>query len=90
MKLLDYLREHPLYGLLLFALLAIAAELLHWGESLVFVSSALGVIPLAQIIGEATEDLAVHTGPRWGGLINATLGTRRNSSLPSLPFTKGY
>ena len=74
MKLLDYLREHPLYGLLLFALLAIAAELLHWGESLVFVSSALGVIPLAQIIGEATEDLAVHTGPRWGGLINATLG----------------
>ena len=39
-----------------------------------FVFSALGVIPLAGYIGEATESLAAYTGPRLGGLLNATLG----------------
>ncbi len=32
------------------------------------------MIPLADLIGEATEELAVHTGPKIGGLLNATLG----------------
>ncbi len=41
---------------------------------LVFVFAALAVIPLADLIGEATEELAVHTGPKIGGLLNATLG----------------
>ncbi len=69
-----YLRRYPLHGMLLFGLLAVGAALADWGEAWVFLFSALGVIPLAQIIGDATEHLAVHTGPRWGGLINATLG----------------
>ena len=71
---LRFLRHNPLYALLVFAALALPAHWLQWGEQWVFLSSAVGVIPLAQMIGEATEDLAVHTGPRWGGLINATLG----------------
>lgn len=63
-----------LYPLLLFAPIAIIAEFLHWRETLVFATSALGIVPLAGILGEATEDLAVYAGPRTGGLINATLG----------------
>jgi Ca2+:H+ antiporter len=63
-----------LYILLIFVPLAIAAELLHASPVAVFVLSALGVIPLAGLIGEATEELAAHTGPRLGGLLNATLG----------------
>jgi Ca2+:H+ antiporter len=31
-------------------------------------------VPLAWILGKATEELAAHTGPRVGGLLNATLG----------------
>jgi Ca2+:H+ antiporter len=54
--------------------LAIAAELLHASPVIVFALSALGVIPLAGLIGEATEELTAHTGPRVGGLLNATLG----------------
>ncbi len=69
-----FLRQHPLYALLAVAVLAFPAHWLAWGEQWVFLFAALGVIPLAQMIGDATEDLAVHTGPRWGGLINATLG----------------
>jgi Ca2+:H+ antiporter len=55
-------------------ILAIVAELLHWSPVLVFVSAALGIIPLAGWIGEATEEIAERIGPKWGGLLNATLG----------------
>ncbi len=60
--------------LLLLIPVAILAELLHWGEVLLFATSALAVIPLAGLMGESTEALAEKTGPRLGGLLNATLG----------------
>jgi Ca2+:H+ antiporter len=60
--------------LLLFIPIAILAELLHWSELVIFIASALAVIPLAGLLGEATEALAEKTGPRIGGLLNATLG----------------
>jgi Ca2+:H+ antiporter len=41
---------------------------------LTFAAAALGVVPLAGIVGAATEELAMRTGPRVGGLLNATLG----------------
>jgi Ca2+:H+ antiporter len=43
-------------------------------DILLFVCCCLGLIPLAGYLGEATEELSVHTGPRIGGLLNATLG----------------
>jgi Ca2+:H+ antiporter len=73
-KLLHYIRKHPLHVLLLTIPFAILADLDGWGAGWVFGLSAVGVIPLAGLIGEATENLAAHTGPRIGGLINATLG----------------
>ena len=60
--------------LLVFVPLAIGADLLHASPTLVFAFASLGVIPLAGLVGEATEELAAHTGPRVGGLLNATLG----------------
>lgn len=69
-----YLREHPLAGLLLAVPLAFVAEAAHWDAGLVLFFSALALVPLAGYIGEATEALAAYTGPRLGGLINATLG----------------
>ena len=60
--------------LLLLIPVAILVELLHGSEVLLFVTSALAVIPLAGLMGEATEALAEKTGPRLGGLLNATLG----------------
>lgn len=62
------------YGLLAVAVLAIVAEVLHWSPVLVFFLAALGVVPLAGFMGEATEELAIYTGPKVGGLLNATLG----------------
>ena len=60
--------------LLVFIPVAILAELLHGSALIVFAASALAVIPLAGLMGQATEALAERTGPRLGGLLNATLG----------------
>jgi Ca2+:H+ antiporter len=40
----------------------------------VFFTACLGVLPLAGLMGEATEHLAHRTGPTIGGLLNATFG----------------
>lgn len=60
--------------LLAFGVVAIAGEFLHWSPVLIFVSSAISIVPLAGWIGEATEEIAERIGPKWGGLLNATLG----------------
>ncbi len=48
--------------------------MLGWPPVAVFILAALGIVPLASSIGDATEDLAAHTDPRLGALLNATLG----------------
>jgi Ca2+:H+ antiporter len=68
------LRENPTTFLLLAGVLAGIAHFAHWGDSWVFGLAAIGVIPLAGYIGSATEALAHYTGPKIGGLLNATLG----------------
>jgi Ca2+:H+ antiporter len=60
--------------LLVFAPIAVIGELLHLAPVIVFVTAALAVIPAAGLMGRATEELAAHTGPQLGGLLNATLG----------------
>jgi Ca2+:H+ antiporter len=50
---------------------------LHWygaNPIVVFGASALGVVPLAALMGEATDALAGFVGPTWGGLLSASLG----------------
>jgi Ca2+:H+ antiporter len=65
---------------LLFASLALAPVVIVLGyfanlsETAQFVLSALALIPLAWLIGEATEHAAEHTGPGIGGFLNATFG----------------
>jgi Ca2+:H+ antiporter len=73
-QILLTIKSKPLTVLLLAFILAILADLLDWGMTWVFILSALGIIPLAGLIGESTEALAVYTGPKIGGLLNATLG----------------
>lgn len=43
-------------------------------HTLMFVLSALALVPLAAVLGEATEEVAHFTGPKIGGFLNATLG----------------
>ncbi len=65
---------------LLFASVAFAPVVIvvHYvfkpAETLEFVLAAAALIPLAWLIGEATEHAAEHTGPGIGGFLNATFG----------------
>lgn len=60
--------------LLVLVPVSVALELAGGNELLVFFTSALAILPLAGLIGRSTEQLALHTGPRIGGLVNATFG----------------
>ncbi|MFB2938810.1 calcium/proton exchanger [Aerosakkonemataceae cyanobacterium BLCC-F154] len=61
-------------ALLIFIPISIAAHFLHWGEIVIFITSALAILPLAAWMGTATEEIAVVVGPSLGGLLNATFG----------------
>jgi Ca2+:H+ antiporter len=43
-------------------------------DVLLFVLASVSLVPLAWLIGEATEHAARHTGPGIGGFVNATFG----------------
>ncbi|RHY26968.1 hypothetical protein DYB25_006914 [Aphanomyces astaci] len=53
---------------------AIYASYAQWSDTVVFAFNFLSMIPLAKIIGDATEEVAFHTGDTIGGLVNATFG----------------
>ena len=46
----------------------------HAGDTTLFVAAAASLIPLAWLIGEATEHAGEHTGPGIGGFLNASFG----------------
>ncbi|HEY3186327.1 MAG TPA: cation transporter, partial [Solirubrobacteraceae bacterium] len=62
------------YLLVPFIPIAVVLELVHGSATLIFFASALGVIPTAALMGRATEELAVRSGPGIGGLLNVTFG----------------
>jgi Ca2+:H+ antiporter len=68
------LTDKIFYCFLIFVPAAVLAEYLSLPTLLVFACAALAIIPLAKIIGEATEELTTYTGAAVGGFLNATLG----------------
>ncbi len=65
-----------LYLLLIMAVVAPIVQLVGGTQQalLVFICSAIALVPLAGLIGRATEDLEYYVGPIAGGLLNATFG----------------
>jgi len=59
------------------------------GHSAVFVVSALAMVPLAAILGRATEEVAIFTGPKIGGLLNATLGNAAELIITIIALREG-
>jgi Ca2+:H+ antiporter len=88
-KLLTYIKKKPIVLLLLAVPFAILADVSGWDPVWVFSFAAIGVIPLASYIGEATESLAHYTGPRLGGLLNATLGNAAELIITIVAIREG-
>ncbi len=67
--------QKTLYAMLLLVPITLVLHFLDiGGHSLIFVFSALSLVPLAGVLGDATEQTAIYTGPRAGALLNATFG----------------
>lgn len=66
--------EHVLNIFLIFIPFPILGAWLDWSPVLIFATACLGIIPLAGLMGKATEYLADRVGAGLGGLMNATFG----------------
>ena len=64
----------PIWFLLLAVPLSVVLRWQGVSPLWVFLTACTGVIPLASLMGNATEQLAERTGPTVGGLLNATFG----------------
>ncbi|MHA7136463.1 calcium/proton exchanger [Rossellomorea arthrocnemi] len=67
---------NKVFALLVFAgvPISVIGSLLHWPNVIMFVIYCVTIIALAAFMGRSTESLAVVSGPRIGGLLNATFG----------------
>lgn len=54
--------------------LSIVVRALHPSQIVQFFVFAVAIVPLAAVMGQATESIAAHAGPRLGGLLSATFG----------------
>jgi Ca2+:H+ antiporter len=76
--------------LLVFVPVAIGLEFFaHDRHVLIFVASALAIIPLAGWLGRATEQIAVKTGEGIGGLLNATFGNAAELIIAIMALQRG-
>ena len=67
-------RNSILNWLLIAVPIAAYAKLAHLDESIQFIFSMIGIMPLAFLMGKATEEIATRTSESVGGLLNATFG----------------
>ena len=81
--------EMLLHVLLVFVPLAAVAEWMHWGGVTVFVFACLAIVPLAGLMGEATEHVASRLGAGVGGLLNATFGNAAELIIALVALQRG-
>lgn len=83
------LAKEPFYWLLVAVPVAAGVDLFRAGDVWIFVCSGLAVIPLASLMGRATENLAETLGAGIGGLMNATLGNAAELIIALLILWRG-
>ncbi|KAG8712400.1 hypothetical protein FRC08_014648 [Ceratobasidium sp. 394] len=75
--------------LLIFVPVSWACHFTHQEPTIVFVFSFIAIIPLAALLGFATEELALRVGQTLGGLLNATFGNAVELIIAILALVKG-
>ncbi len=76
-------------GLLLAPIVVVVHHVAQPSETVEFVLAACALIPLAWLIGEATEHAAEHTGPGIGGFLNATFGNAPELIIALIAVNEG-
>ena len=67
-------RESKMNWLLLAIPVAIWLSLVEHNQPMAFITSMVAIMPLAYLMGRATEEFALRTSESVGGLLNATFG----------------
>ncbi|KAG8744213.1 hypothetical protein FRC10_010575 [Ceratobasidium sp. 414] len=75
--------------LLIFVPVSWACHFTHQDPTIIFVFSFIAIIPLAALLGFATEELALRVGQTLGGLLNATFGNAVELIIAILALVKG-
>jgi len=83
------LLEHPLESLLVAIPVAFALWYFEAGAVWVFVASGVAIVPLAGLMGRATEVLAARLGEGIGGLLNATFGNAAELIIALVALAQG-
>ena len=71
---MKFTKSFLIYFLLLFVPISVILDLVHADHIIIFIISAIALIPLAKLIGDSTEHLAIHYGSTLGSLLNVTFG----------------
>ncbi|KDE04304.1 Ca2+:H+ antiporter, variant [Microbotryum lychnidis-dioicae p1A1 Lamole] len=69
--------------------LSFISHFARWGATADFIISFIAIIPLASLLGDATEQCALKLGQTLGGLMNATFGNAVEAIVGILALTKG-
>src|SRR5437899_1612016 len=77
------------YLLTPFIPIAIALKVAGASDTVVFVTSALGIMPTAALMSQATQELAARSGPGIGGLLNVTFGNAPELIIALFALDKG-
>jgi Ca2+:H+ antiporter len=81
--------KEPMTWGLAFVPLAVILEVTHAGGLWIFLACCAAIIPLAGLMGRATENLAETMGPGIGGLLNATFGNAAELIIALMFLWKG-
>jgi len=84
-----YRPSHPLDYFLALVPVAVALEAAQAPPPAIFAVSALAIVPLAGLMGRATERLAEVGGPGIGGLLNATFGNAAELIIATVALSRG-
>ena len=84
-----YVAGNRLNALVVFLVIAVLLRAIGASDVLVFIASALAVLPLAGLIGSATEQVARYAGPGLGGFLNATFGNAAELIIAVLALREG-
>jgi Ca2+:H+ antiporter len=84
-----FLTGNRLNVLVVFLPIALVLRATGADDVLVFLASALAVLPLAGLIGAATEEVARYVGPGVGGFLNATFGNAAELIIAILALRQG-
>ena len=83
-------RETKLNLLLIAVQITLYFNYIEHDSSLAFFSSLVAIMPLAFLMGRATEEIALRTSESLGGLLNATFGNAAEMIIALLLIYSAY